>query len=229
MRRVILLTGFEPFGGERLNPSWEVARRLDGRVIGGANVAALRLPVHCVRAARAITVGIARLKPIAVVGLGQAAGRFGLSLEKIAVNLADHRPVPEVESGLNGIPVVAGGPDAYFSRLPLKLMLEALRNREVPAAISLSAGIYVCNTVMYTALHALRQRPRVPSGFIHLPFAHGQAIRRASPSMSLDLMVAGIETALEVIATLEGSAARRHTPRKRTRAGRTATRLIASD
>jgi pyroglutamyl-peptidase len=200
MKRLILLTAFEPFGGERLNPSWEVAQRLDGREIGGSKVKTALLPVNCARATKAIMVAIADLRPTAVLGLGQAAGRVGLSLEKVALNLADERPVPEIESGLSGKPIIVGGPDAYFTRLPLKPMIEALRAREVPAATSLSAGIYVCNTVMYVALHTLRRRPQVPVGFIHLPYVNGQATRRAVASMSLDLMVIGIETVLKIIA-----------------------------
>lgn len=219
MSRQILLTAFEPFGGERLNPSWEVAQRLDGRRMGRATVRAVLLPVHCARAADAVTAAIAELKPVAVVGLGQAAGRFGLSLEQVALNLADERPVPEIESGLNGKPVVVDGPDAYFTRLPLKPIIEALRQREVPAATSLSAGVYVCNTVMYAVLHALRRRPRVPAGFIHLPYANGQATRRAAASMSLDLMVIGIETALEVIARTDGLSAGTQAREKRIRSG----------
>lgn len=222
MSRRILLTAFEPFGGERLNPSWEVAQRIDGRVIGGASVKAVLLPVHCARAAEAVVAAIGELKPVAMVGLGQAAGRFGLSLEKVALNLADERPIPEIESGLNSHPIVPDGPDAYFTRLPLKPILTALRNREVPAATSLSAGVYVCNTVMYAALHALRRRPRLPAGFIHLPYVNGQATRRAAPSMSLDLMVAGIEIALEVIAAPDDSSAGTQAAEKRIRASRTA-------
>jgi len=222
MSRQILLTAFEPFGGERLNPSWEVAQRLGGRRMSRATVRAVRLPVHCAHAAEAVTAAIAELKPVAVLGLGQAAGRFGLSLEQVALNLADERPVPEIESGLNGKPVVVDGPDAYFTRLPLKPIIEALRQREVPAATSLSAGVYVCNTVMYAVLHALRRRPRVPAGFIHLPYANGQATRRAAASMSLDLMVIGIETALEVIARSDGLSAGTQAREKRIRSGREA-------
>ena len=222
MNRRILLTAFEPFGGERVNPSWEVARHLDGRDLGRAIVKAVLLPVHCGRAAEAVTAAITELKPSAVLGLGQAAGRYGLSLEQVALNLADERPVPEIDSGLNGKPVVVDGPDAYFTRLPLRPILAALRSREVPAATSLSAGVYVCNTVMYAVLHALRRRPGVPDGFIHLPYANGQATRRAAPSMSLELMLRGIATALEVIATADGLAGKTQAREKRIRSGRAA-------
>jgi pyroglutamyl-peptidase len=201
MTRTILLTGFEPFGGEKTNPSWDVAQRLNGRKFREAQVYALRLQVNCPRAAEGIVRAIDEMRPLAVLGLGQAGGRPSLSLEKIAVNLADERPSRETEGGLDAKPVIEGGPDAYFSRLPLKRMMTTLRERQIPAAISLSAGVYVCNTVMYAALHALREQPEVPAGFIHLPFEAAQAVRRGGPSMSLDLMTAGIECAIEILAS----------------------------
>ena len=200
MARVILLTGFEPFGGEKTNPSWEVASRLDGLEIRGARVEALRLPVNCRRAAGTIAHTIARKRPAAIVGLGQAGGRAALSLEKVALNLADENRKRENFGGLKGKPVAPNGPDAYFSRLPLAAILDALKARGIPAELSLSAGVYVCNTAMYAALHALRARRRVPAGFIHLPYEAAQAARhRSVASMSIDLMASGVETALKVI------------------------------
>jgi pyroglutamyl-peptidase len=201
MSRTILLTGFAPFGGERTNPSWEVAQRFDGIELGGAVVTAMRLPVNCMRAARMVADAIEETSPAAMLGLGQAGGRPALSLEKIAINVADNRASREVDGGLNGKPVVVNGPDAYFSRLPLAIIIRALKARGIPAGLSLSAGAYVCNSAMYAGLHALRRRRRVPAGFIHLPYEAGQAVRhRAAASMTLDLMVAGIEVALRVIA-----------------------------
>jgi pyroglutamyl-peptidase len=201
MARTFLLTGFEPFGGERTNPSWEVASWLDGKEIGGATIHTLELPVNCKRAAKLVTDAIARDNPAAVLGLGQAGGRAALSIERVAVNLADERPSHETGSVASAKPVIAKGPDAYFARLPIAPMLQALGRAAIPSAISLSAGIYVCNTVMYATLHALRQRPNVPAGFIHLPYTTAQAARHpGAPSMSVDLMTAGIEIALGVIA-----------------------------
>jgi pyroglutamyl-peptidase len=201
MAQLILLTGFEPFGGERINPSWEVASRLSGARFGGAEVASVRLPVACKRAARRVARAIEEFKPVAVLGLGQAGGRPALSLEKVAINCADERASRETDGGVKSVPVVPGGPDAYFARLPLAEILRVLKRRNLPAALSLSAGVYSCNAVMYAELHALRRRPRVPAGFIHLPYGAEQAVRhRAAASMSLDLMTAGIEAALSVIA-----------------------------
>jgi pyroglutamyl-peptidase len=201
MARVILLTGFEPFGGERTNPSWEVASWLDGKEIGGATIHTLELPVSCRRASKIVASAIASTRPAAVLGLGQAGGRPSLSIEKIAVNLADERAQHESDGGASAKPVVARGPDAYFARLPIAAMLRAITRRGIPAAVSLSAGVFVCNTVMYATLHALRARPDVPAGFIHLPYTAAQAAHhRAAASMSVDLMTAGVEIALGVIA-----------------------------
>jgi pyroglutamyl-peptidase len=200
MPKIVLLTGFAPFGGERSNPSWEVASQLDGHKFNGVAVKSMRLPVNCRRASQMVIDAITTLAPAAVVGLGQAGGRPVLSLEKVAINLADPRADRERDGGLQGKPVIDGGPDAYFTRLPLPAILRGLKRHDIPAAISLSAGVYVCNTVMYSALHTLRRR-RTPAGFIHLPYEAAQAARhRAVASMSLATMTAGVEIALETIA-----------------------------
>jgi pyroglutamyl-peptidase len=198
--RIILLTGFAPFGDERSNPSWEVASQLDGHRFNGIAVKSMRLPVNCRRASQAVIEAITTSVPVAMVGLGQAGGRPVLSLEKVAINLADPRADRERDGGLQGKPVIAGGPDAYFTRLPLARILRRLKRHNIPAAISLSAGVYVCNSVMYSALHTLKRR-RTPAGFIHLPYEAGQAAHhRAVASMSLATMMTGVEIALETIA-----------------------------
>ncbi len=198
MPLVLLLTGFEPFGGERRNPSWEVARRLDRETIDGLLVRAVRLPVSITPAIRRLTESIAQIDPGVVLGLGQAGGRPAVSLERIAINLFSH---DEISGGGRIRVVIAGGPDAYFSRLPLDRVLLALRREGIPAALSLSAGAFVCNAVMYAGLHALRRRPSIPSGFVHLPYDAGQAARhRSAPSMSIDLMVRAVELSIGAIA-----------------------------
>ncbi|MGH7915283.1 MAG: pyroglutamyl-peptidase I [Candidatus Binataceae bacterium] len=208
-RGVLLLSGFEPFGGERSNPSWEVAARLDGREIGGLIVKAVRLPVGTPRAVRAITVAIRRLRPRAVLGLGQAGGRPAISLEKVAINLLERRAGRESDGGVAGTPVVRGAADALFARLPLRAILHALERRGIPAALSLSAGAYVCNAVMYATLHALRERPEIAAGFIHLPYATRQAVRqRQVPSMTLEMMTAAVEAAAATIARVPGAPTR---------------------
>ncbi len=200
---VILLGGFEPFHGERRNPSLEVARALDGQLIGSLRVKSLELPVVYATAARKITRAIARMRPVAVMGLGQAGGRPVISLERIAVNLADGPHRDNAGQRWTDKPVIAGGPDAYFARLPLREILRALARRRIPATLSLSAGAFMCNAVMYSALHELRRRPAVPCGFIHLPYDTRQALRHpAQPSMSLEMMIDAVRTA---IAAIDGS------------------------
>lgn len=197
----ILLTGFEPFGGESTNPSWEIAERFDESLVGDVEIVAVRLPVDCKGASRELKTALGRLRPSAVIGLGQAGGRTALSIEKVAINLADNRADRESGERAEGGPVVRGGPDAYFARLPVATIIDAITARGVPAAMSLSAGAYVCNAVMYTALHTLRARPEVPAGFIHLPYEAGQATHYpARANMGLDLMALGVEAALEVLA-----------------------------
>jgi pyroglutamyl-peptidase len=201
MRPILLLTGFEPFGGERRNPSWEVARRLDRRTIGGLGVRAMRLPVAMAPAIRRLNQSIARFRPAAVLGLGQAGGRPALSLEQVAINLFSNDQV----GGGRPRTIIGGGPDAYFSRLPIGRILGVLRREGIPAALSFTAGAFVCNAVMYAGLHALRRRPSVPAGFIHLPYDVRQAARhRNVPSMTIELMSRGIELAITAIAREAG-------------------------
>jgi pyroglutamyl-peptidase len=201
MTPILILTGFEPFRGERINPSWEVARAFDGEMIGGLQIKSVRVPVGCAKAARRITGAIVRYRPRAVIGLGEAGGRPAISLERIAINLADERGALAKGGDPGFTPVIRDGPDAYFSRLPLRAIIRALDRHEIPASVSLSAGVYACNALMYAALHQLRRKPGIPVGFIHLPYEARQAGRhRSLPSMPLSMMehavrIAIIETA----------------------------------
>ena len=200
MPPIILVTGFAPFGGEKINPSWEVARSLDGDLIGGFRVKSVRLPVDCARAAARVNAAIVRYRPRAVLGLGQARGRPALSLERIAINLFESR-AGILDARHDGRRLIRGGPDAYFSRLPFVQILKALHKLQVPASVSLSAGAYACNAAMYSALHALRRRPHIPAGFIHLPFDASQATRDPSmPSMSREMMRDAVHATIIAIA-----------------------------
>ena len=156
----------------------------------------MRLPVAMAPAIRRLNRSIARLRPAAVLGLGQAGGRPALSLEQVAINLFSNDQV----GGGRPRTIIGGGPDAYFSRLPIGRILGVLRREGIPAALSLTAGAFVCNSVMYAGLHALRSRPAIPAGFIHLPYDARQAARhRGAPSMTIELMSRGIELAIAAI------------------------------
>src|SRR5208283_3827212 len=197
MLPILILAGFEPFRGERINPSWEIARRLDDEVIGGLQIKSVRVTVGCAKAARRITGVIVRYRPRAVIGLVEAGGRPAISLERIAINLADERGALAKSGDPGFTPVVRGGPDAYFSRLPLRAIIRELDRREIPSSVSLTAGVYACNALMYAALHYLRRKPGIPVGFIHLPYEARQARRhRTLPSMALPMMETAVRIAI---------------------------------
>ncbi|HET6546552.1 MAG TPA: pyroglutamyl-peptidase I [Rhodanobacteraceae bacterium] len=195
----ILLTGFEPFGGESINPSAEIARRLDGIGIGDRRIVAAILPVAFATAAVRLERLLETHRPGLAVALGQGGGRSGMSLERIAVNLIDAR-IPD-NDGAQPIdaPVIANAPVAYFSTLPLKAMRADLAARGIPAALSHSAGSFVCNQVFYALAHwAAHHAPTTRCGFIHLPWLPEQATAHAGdPSMALDTMLTGVTAALE--------------------------------
>lgn len=194
----VLLTGFEPFGGERVNTSWQVAQALDGRSIGGHVVVAACLPCAFGAALAALDEALARgAGPALVIALGQAAGRSDFSVERVAINVDDARIADN--AGLQPVdrPVVAGAPAAYFSTLPIKAVVAALRAAGLPASVSQSAGTFVCNHVFYGLMHRLAARPGVRGGFIHLPLLPEQAARApGQPSLPLATLVQGLETAI---------------------------------
>jgi pyroglutamyl-peptidase len=197
----ILLTGFDPFGGETINPSWEAARALHGRRIGGYRVVARQIPTEFAASLRLLRAALRETAPAIVLGVGQAGGRAQLSLERVAINLQDAR-IPD-NAGAQPIDesVIAGAPAAYFSTLPLKAMLAALHDAGVPATISHTAGTYVCNHLAYAMLHWTARKRGVRAGFIHIPWLPVQAAsRHGAASMALEEMVRGLEIALRVAA-----------------------------
>lgn len=199
----LLLTGFAPFGGEALNPSWEAVRRLDGERLGDLPVVAAQLPTEFGAALRVLDELLERHRPTLVVAVGQAGGRAELSLERIAINVDDAR-IPD-NAGRQPIdePVVAGGPAAYFSTLPIKAMTRALRDAGIPAAVSQTAGTFVCNHVFYGLLHRL-QGTGVRGGFIHIPYLPTQAAAQpGAPSMALETLIAGLRLAITCAATTQ--------------------------
>jgi len=197
MARTILLTGFEPFGGETINPSWELARALDGETIAGHKIVAIQLP--CVFGASVKTVqdAIATLDPVLVLAIGQAGDRSHMSLERVAINIDDARIPDNAGAQPVDTAIVPGAPSAYFSSLPIKPMLDALRLAGIPAEISQSAGTYVCNHVFYGLMHALDERTGTRGGFLHIPYLPEQAVRHAgAPSLSLPVAIEGVRVAL---------------------------------
>jgi pyroglutamyl-peptidase len=196
-----LVTGFEPFGGDRVNPSFEALKRLPPR-LGKLDIATRSLPVIYSAAFPALRQAIAETTPDIVLCTGLAGGRCELSLERVAINIDDAR-IPD-NGGHQPIdkPVVAGAPAAYFATLPIKAAVRALREAGLPAAVSNSAGTFLCNHVFYGLMHeAAIADGRFRGGFLHVPFLPSQAAKvPGAPSMALEQIVEGIEIILSVAA-----------------------------
>lgn len=192
---VLLITGFEPFGGESINPSIEVARRLDGEVLAGAVVRAVELPCVFGESIVALREALDAHRPALVLALGQAASRTDFSVERVAINVDDAR-IPD-NRGRQPVdePVVPGAPAAWFSTLPVKAMVAALRAAGLPASVSQTAGTFVCNHVFYGLMHHLLAGVR--GGFMHLPLLPEQAARRPGhASLPLATQVEGVRVAV---------------------------------
>lgn len=182
----LLLTGFTPFGGETINPSWQTVRALEGECIAGHTVVTLELPCEFEAAPRVLRAALRRHHPDVVIATGQAGGRDGISLERVAINLMDAR-IPD-NAGLQPIdePILKKAPAAYFSTLPIKSALLALQAENLPAHVSQTAGTYVCNQVFYVLMHALRRRPEARAGFVHVPWLPEQCVRPDQPSLPVE-------------------------------------------
>ena len=190
----VLLTGFEPFGKATLNPSGEIVKQ-----ISGDNIVTAILPVAYAQSAEALLALIEQHNPDVVISLGQAEGRTHISPERIAINLDDARLADNEGVIRNDVPIVVGGPVAYESTLPIKEIVKAINDAGVPAAVSLSAGAFLCNHVFYVAQDHFKGT-KVRSGFVHVPLMDEQAGEFPGlPTMPLDQMVKAVRTMLEVL------------------------------
>ncbi len=180
----LLITAFEPFGGESQNAALLCAKQLS--LPAPHRLTIIKVPTVFGRCTEVALEAVRTLHPDAVLCLGQAAGRGAITPERIAINCRDAR-IPD-NAGAQPIdkPIAPDGPDAYFSRLPIRAMTDAIRAAGVPAAISNSAGTFVCNDLMYGLLHALKaEAPHLPCGFIHVPITPAQAAAFDPPLPSL--------------------------------------------
>lgn len=196
----ILVTGFEPFDGESINPSWEAASRLDGWQCADHVVVARCLPCVFGAVREELTRALATLNPEIVIAIGLAGGRTDVSLERIAINISDARI--RDNSGVQPVdePVVADGPPAYFTTLPVKTILQRLRSAGLPAQVSNTAGTFVCNHAFYVLQHlAATAYPAVRrAGFIHIPWLPEQAARHpGTPSLGLETVLAALRIAIQ--------------------------------
>jgi pyroglutamyl-peptidase len=196
----VLVTGFEPFDGESLNPSWEVARRLDGWQCGDHVVAARCLPCVFGRVREELEHALATLTPEIVIAVGLAGGRPEISLERVAINISDARIRDNAGAQPVDEPVMADGPPAWFTTLPVKAILQRLRSAGLPAQVSNTAGTFVCNHAFYVLQHlAATAYPSVRrAGFIHVPWLPEQAAcHPGTPSLGLETVLAALRIAIQ--------------------------------
>lgn len=203
MSKHVLLTGFEPFGEFKVNPSELLMRSLEGRTIAGCLVAVRVLPSETRALRDRLEAVIRETQPEILIGTGLAARRTGLSVERAALNVLDFEIPDAVGTMRKNDPVARGGPDARMSTLPLDLIVDAWKSNGVPGSISNSAGTYLCNQWLYEALAlTTNSAPPVAVGFVHLPCLPAQAMELGAdrtPSMSLELMKKGLESLLETV------------------------------
>lgn len=197
----ILVTGMNPFEGASINPSWEVARALHGRSIGAATIIAAQLPTVFAESLGHLKVLIEQHRPQLVVNIGLAGGRSAIALERVAINVIDARIPDNAGAQPVDVPVVQEAPAAYFSTLPIKTMRRAIEACGVPAEISQTAGTFVCNQVMFGALHHIHtQGLAARAGFIHIPWTEGWGV----PALEEKAMVEGIYQALVAAVATQG-------------------------
>lgn len=198
----VLLTGFEPFGGELLNPSLEALGRLSALDSVGVEVSGAVLPVVFGRAYEVLRAAIEQRRPAVVICLGEAGGRAEITPERVAINVDDARIADNDGARPIDVPIVAGGPAAYFSTLPIKAMVASLRAKGIPASVSQSAGTFVCNHVFYRLMHLLATEwPGVRGGFVHVPYLPAQVTGKpGTPSLGLELLLSGLSEIVRVAA-----------------------------
>ena len=198
MSAEVLISGFEPFGGDSRNPSSEACMALDGHEVEGCRVRALCLPTAFGAAAKVLLREIARNRPQLVIATGVAAGRAEITPERFALNFADARIADNRGAQPRERTLIKGAPLAYASTLPVSRIVEALRAHGIPASVSLSAGAYVCNELFFRLRHALEEQGTV-AGFIHLPYASEQVCDRpGTPSLPLATITQALRVAIEV-------------------------------
>ncbi|GAA0929609.1 pyroglutamyl-peptidase I [Virgisporangium aurantiacum] len=183
----ILMTGFDPFEEESINPSWEAVKRLPDTV-DGAEIIKVQIPTSFARSVEVLHAAVVEHDPDVIVSVGQAGGRYAVNPERVAINIDDGRIADNDGVQPVDVPVREDGPPAYFSSLPVKAMVTAMRRAGFPAAVSNTAGTFVCNHIMYSILYMIdREFPGKRGGFVHVPYLPQQVVDKANvPSMSLD-------------------------------------------
>lgn len=194
----VLITGFDPFGGESINPAWEAVKMMKDE-IAGAEIVKMQIPTVVGKSIEKIHDKMREINPDVVLSIGQAGGRFGVTPERVAINITDAR-IPDNEGNQPiDAPIFADGPAAYFTNLPVKAMVESIKNAGYPSVLSNTAGTYICNHVMYGILYYIdKEFPNVRGGFIHVPYAASQVVNKpGTPSMAIADITASLEAAVQ--------------------------------
>ncbi len=196
----ILVTGFDPFGGESMNPAIEAVKLLPD-TIAGADIVKLEIPTVFHKSAQVVREKMQEIQPDVVLNIGQAGGRTGLTPERVAINQDDARIEDNDGNQPIDAPIQEDGQPAYFSKLPIKAMVEAIHQTGLPASVSNSAGTFVCNHIMYQTLYLVdKEFPQAKAGFMHIPFMTEQVVDKPTmASMSLTDIAKGIEAAITAI------------------------------
>ena len=194
----VLVTGFDPFGGESINPAWEAVKVIKDE-IAGAEVIKMQIPTVVGKSIAKIHDKMVEINPDIVIAVGQAGGRFGVTPERVAINVTDAR-IPDNEGNQPIDEVIfADGDAAYFSNLPVKAMVQAIKDAGYPSVLSNTAGTYICNHVMYGILYYIQKEfPNARGGFIHVPYAASQVINKPNTaSMAIADITASLEAAIK--------------------------------
>ncbi|GGE85689.1 pyroglutamyl-peptidase I [Priestia taiwanensis] len=199
----VLLTGFDPFGGETINPALEAGKQLDGECIEGYTVISRMVPTVFGESAERLRTYYEEIQPEIVICVGQAGGRADITVERIAINIDDARIPDNKGKQPIDVPIVVDGPAAYFTTLPMKAAVEAMRQEGIPASVSHTAGTFVCNHLFYHLMHVLAQeKGEVRGGFVHIPFLPEQAAKyEGRPSMPLSVIVQALHTIIRTTIT----------------------------
>ncbi|WP_062532976.1 pyroglutamyl-peptidase I [Jeotgalibaca dankookensis] len=201
----ILVAAFDPFGGEKINPALEAVKLLADE-IAGAEIVKLEIPTVFHKSAETLREKALEVKPDMILCVGQAGGRFAITPERVAINQDDARIPDNEDNQPIDVSIQEDGAPAYFATLPIKAMVEKIKAAGVPAAVSNSAGTFVCNHIMYQALYlAEKELDNIQAGFIHVPFIPEQVVDKPEkPAMSLEDIAKGLTAALEAMVEYHG-------------------------
>lgn len=197
----VLITGFDPFGGESVNPAYEAVKLLPN-TIAGAEVITLEIPTVYTKSGEAVERAMEEYHPDVVICVGQAGGRSSITIEKVAINLAEARIKDNAGNQPMDTPLHEDGETAYFTNLPCKAIVNELRGNNIPAHISYTAGTFVCNDVMYHVLYLINKKYKnVRGGFIHVPYALEQVIDKpqGTCAMSLETIAQALELSIKAV------------------------------